>query len=213
MRLRHKPWAHEFLQEHPELVVTETEQVKKNWEKRFGNDQPIHLEVGTGKGKYLSDNSIKHPDINFIGMEMYESVLATGVQRALFKQPENLAFIHGDVRHLMEYFDPSSVETLYINFTDPWPKKRHEKRRLTHPDFLELYQQVLVPGGTIQMKTDNQGLFEYSLSSLSTFGFTLEKVRLHLHESEEAKENVMTEYEEKFYAKGEPIYFTEAVRP
>ncbi|SDH64834.1 tRNA (guanine-N(7)-)-methyltransferase [Alteribacillus persepolensis] len=211
MRLRHKPWAKDFIQKHSEYVLTSVPN-DTTWQDIFQNDQPLYVEVGTGKGKFLDNMSVKYPHINFVGIEKFESVLVTGVQRALDTQPDNLKFIHSDVNHLLDFFQEGEVDRLFINFTDPWPKKRHEKRRLTYKTFLELYQQVLRPDGEIHMKTDNQGLFEYSIESMSQFGMKLKNISLDLHRSN-IEENVMTEYEEKFSEKGERIYRLEATFP
>lgn len=206
MRLRYKPWASDYINENKKYVKLAEDAPAGRWRKEFGNDRPLHVEVGTGKGKFLNDMSLANPDISYVGVEVYDSVLVTGVQRAVEEEPDNLCFINGDVFFLEDMFAENEVDKLYINFTDPWPKKRHEKRRLTYSIFLELYKKVLKPDGIIQFKTDNQGLFEYSLESMSQFGMKLETVRLDLHHSEEAEGNIMTEYEAKFSEKGQPIY-------
>ncbi|MFB4163076.1 tRNA (guanosine(46)-N7)-methyltransferase TrmB [Alteribacillus sp. JSM 102045] len=209
MRLRHKPWAKEFIEEHPEYVISSPCQKNTSWKEIFNNNNPLYVEVGTGKGKFLDNMSVKYPDINFVGIEKFESVLVTGVQRVLETKPANLKFIHGDVNDLLEYFNVGEIDRLFINFTDPWPKKRHEKRRLTYKSFLSLYEQALRPHGEIHMKTDNQGLFEYSLESFSKYGMKLKNISLDLHNSN-YDDNVMTEYEEKFSKKGQRIFRLEA---
>ena len=208
MRLRHKPWAKEYLDSHPEYVLTAPP--SGHWKEVFQNDHPLYIEVGTGKGKFLDKMSKKYPEVNFIGIEKYESVLVTGVERLVENPSDNIRFILGDVADLLQYFQYREVDRLFINFTDPWPKKRHEKRRLTYQSFLTLYEKVLRPEGEIHMKTDNQGLFEYSLESMSQYGMKLKNISLDLHTSKLASENVMTEYEEKFAAKGQPIFRLEA---
>ncbi|WP_054636394.1 tRNA (guanosine(46)-N7)-methyltransferase TrmB [Thalassobacillus sp. C254] len=208
MRLRNKPWAMEYLQSHPEYVITNPEDIQ-SWKQHFGTDHPLHVEVGTGKGKFLKDMSEKYPNINFIGVEKYESVLVSGVEKAVESKPTNLAFIHADVNNLFDYFKENEIDQLYINFTDPWPKARHEKRRLTYKGFLSKYKKVLKNNGEIHFKTDNQGLFEYSIESMSSFGMILKNVSLDLHKSS-WDDNVMTEYEEKFSKKNYRIYRLEA---
>ncbi|MFB5663791.1 tRNA (guanosine(46)-N7)-methyltransferase TrmB [Alteribacillus sp. HJP-4] len=214
MRLRHKPWAKELLESHPEYIVPSPEEGKGCWNEIFSNNRPIHVEVGTGKGKFLTNMCEKYPDINFIGIEKYESVLVTGLQRILEKEvkPANLRFINGDAADFPAYFENNELDRIFINFTDPWPKKRHEKRRLTYKDFLDLYKAALKPGAELHMKTDNEGLFEYSLESMSEYGLKLKNISLNLHQSD-WEDNVMTEYEEKFYSRGERIFRVEAVYP
>ncbi|SDH72365.1 tRNA (guanosine(46)-N7)-methyltransferase TrmB [Alteribacillus bidgolensis] len=209
MRLRHKPWAKEYIANHPQYVISSPSKKDKSWKELFNSDNPLYVEVGTGKGKFLDNMSVKYPHINFVGIEKFESVLVTGVQRVLQTKPTNLKFINGDVNDLLEYFNSEEIDRLYINFTDPWPKKRHEKRRLTYKSFLSLYEQALHPHGEIHMKTDNQGLFEYSLESMSQYGMKLKNISLDLHNSDD-EENVMTEYEEKFSEKGQRIFRLEA---
>ncbi|WP_018921770.1 tRNA (guanosine(46)-N7)-methyltransferase TrmB [Salsuginibacillus kocurii] len=211
MRMRHKPWAAEYLQEHSEYVVQQPEDYKGKWS-TLSKGKPIYIEVGTGKGQFVTEMALKYPDVYFIGIEKFESVLVTAVQRAVDAEPDNLLFIHGDVGELDAMFASEEVQRVYNNFTDPWPKKRHEKRRLTYQSFLALYDHVLTPNGEIHVKTDNQGYFEYSLASLSHYGFILKNISLDLHASHHDTENVRTEYEEKFAEKGQPIYRVEAMK-
>ncbi|WP_088103867.1 tRNA (guanosine(46)-N7)-methyltransferase TrmB [Halalkalibacter urbisdiaboli] len=210
MRLRNKPWAKEEMSKYPHIVIPNPKECKGNWNKVFGNNQPIYVEVGTGKGQFLSGMGKLYPNINFIGIEKYDSVLVTALERIKETKQENVKFLNEDVENLLEFFADNEIERLFINFTDPWPKKRHEKRRLTSEGFLRLYEQVLKPGGDIHFKTDNQGLFEYSLHSFSKYGMILNNVSLDLHQSD-IEGNVMTEYEEKFSKKNMRIYRCEAV--
>lgn len=206
MRVRYKSWARETLQAHPELVVQDPDNLKGLWHQEFGNNHPIHLEVGTGKGQFIINNAKQHPDINFVSIEVNESVLVIALEKALEGEPiPNLRFIASDGREVSSFFNPGEISQLYLNFSDPWPKKRHIKRRLTSPGFLEQYKNVLIKDGEIHFKTDNQGLFEYTLHSMSTFGMSFENVWLDLHNSN-VEDNVMTEYEEKFTRKGQRIY-------
>lgn len=210
LRLRNKPWAKDTLKSEPSIVIYNPEQKRGKWKEVFGNENPIHIEVGTGKGKFLLGMGEKHPNINYIGIEKYDSVLLTAMERVRESNLANIKFLNDDVANLDAFFAEGEMERVYINFTDPWPKKRHEKRRLTFESFLKLYEKVLIPNGEIHFKTDNQGLFEYSLYSFSKYGMLLNEVSLDLHKSS-FEGNVMTEYEEKFSSKGMRIYRCEAV--
>jgi tRNA (guanine-N7-)-methyltransferase len=209
MRVRYKPWAAEKLSEHSGIVVAEPDQLKGKWNEFFGNDNPIHIEVGTGKGQFVTGMGKQNPEINYIGIELYESVLVTALDRILEENVSNVKLLNVDARDLKEFFDDGEVGRVYLNFSDPWPKARHEKRRLTYEHFLKLYEDILVENGEIHFKTDNQGLFEYSLKSFSWYGLRLNYLSLDLHNSG-MEGNIMTEYEEKFSAKGDRIYRVEA---
>lgn len=209
MRLRNKPRATEELLENPTIVIQKPESYQGKWHQLFGNDHPIHIEVGTGKGQFLTGMAKLHPNINYIGVEKYDSVIISAVERIKEAGISNFKLLNEDVIHLMDYFATGELDRVYINFTDPWPKNRHEKRRLTFEGFLKMYEQVMKPNGEIHFKTDNQGLFEYSLHSFSKYGMVLNNVSLDLHKSD-IEGNVMTEYEEKFSAKGMRIYRCEA---
>lgn len=205
MRQRYKPWADDFLQEHQNLIIPNPAEHKGKWQELFSRVQPIHLEIGTGKGQFLVGMAKQYPEINFIGMELAKSIVVTAGQKALDSELNNLLLIHADANQLRDYFAADEIATIYLNFSDPWPKNRHEKRRLTYAAFLEQYQQVLKPKGEVILKTDNRRLFEYSLYSFSAYDMRLEQVNLDLHAIED-EQNVMTEYEEKFSAQGQPIY-------
>jgi tRNA (guanine-N(7)-)-methyltransferase (EC 2.1.1.33) len=209
MRLRNKPWARDKLLAHPQWVIQNPEKWKGHWKDIFGNERDIHIEIGTGKGKFIVEMAKAHPEINFIGIERYTSVIVTALDRLLEAGVDNLRLLNVDARDLESYFAPGEICRIYLNFSDPWPKKRHEKRRLTYRSYLEIYQRLLKPEGGIHLKTDNQGFFEYSLVSMSRFGMVLEEVSLDLHRSDFAG-NIMTEYEEKFSQKGNRIYRLEA---
>lgn len=212
MRLRNKPWAKDALASHPEMVIQNPEQWKGRWQERFGNDNPIHIEIGSGKGQFVSGMAKNNPNINYIGIEIQESVLVVALEKALAADVPNLQLLHVNGGQVTDYFEKGEVNQIYLNFSDPWPKKRHAKRRLTHESFLVGYEQVLPPFGELHFKTDNRGLFEYSLASFSQFGLILKQVWLDLHKVD-FPENVMTEYEEKFSAKGHPIYRVEVIFP
>ncbi|WPK10559.1 tRNA (guanosine(46)-N7)-methyltransferase TrmB [Lysinibacillus louembei] len=206
MRLRNKPWAEEFINEHPDVILPNPEQCKGNWATVFGNDHPIHIEVGTGKGQFVLGMALQNPDINYIGIELYDSVIVSALERIVeANKPANLRLLKVNGAKLQEYFAKGDVSRVYLNFSDPWPKARHAKRRLTHEGFLSIYESVLMDQGEIHFKTDNRGLFEYSLVSMNAYGMALNYVSLDLH-ANMPKDNVMTEYEEKFSAKGQPIY-------
>ncbi|HEY4554242.1 MAG TPA: tRNA (guanosine(46)-N7)-methyltransferase TrmB [Bacillaceae bacterium] len=205
MRLRHKPWAKEKIESHPQYVVPEPEMHRGRWGELFENDQPLHIEVGTGKGRFITEMARINPDINYIGIELQESVIVSALDRLIEAALPNVKLLHTNGEDLRHFFAKGDVSRVYLNFSDPWPKKRHEKRRLTYRSFLALYEEVLVDGGEIHFKTDNRGLFEYSLMSFSQYGLLLKYVSLDLHKSD-FEGNIMTEYEEKFSAKGQPIY-------
>ena len=183
----------------------------KEWDKVFPQNQPIYLEVGMGKGRFLMDMAKLHPEINYIGIEMYDSVLLRAIQKreALAEEGENLSnlmFMRMDARLLPEVFEKGEVAKIYLNFSDPWPKARHASRRLTSREFLARYDQILTLEGTIEFKTDNRGLFDFSLEEVPEAGWKLEAHTFDLHHNEEMmKGNVMTEYEEKFSSMGNPI--------
>lgn len=206
MRVRFKPWAREKLQAHPEIIVQNPDDLKDKWHETFNNQNPIHLEVGAGKGQFIINTAKQNPDINFVSIELNESVLVIALEKVLEEENiTNLKFIASDGREVSSFFEQGEISQVYLNFSDPWPKKRHAKRRLTSPEFLTQYKSVIAQDGEIHFKTDNQVLFEYSLSSMSTYGMALDHVYLDLHNSE-VEDNVMTEYEEKFSSKGQRIY-------
>ncbi|MFD2213610.1 tRNA (guanosine(46)-N7)-methyltransferase TrmB [Metabacillus endolithicus] len=209
MRLRNKPWAGEFIAEHSDYAISNPENYKGKWHEVFGNQNPIHIEVGTGKGQFLAGMSQQNPNINYIGIELFDSVIVAAIQKAVDKQLSNFKLLNVNAKNLTEYFDQGEIDRVYLNFSDPWPKVRHAKRRLTYKSFLQMYENVLVKGGEIHFKTDNQGLFEYSLISFSEYGLRLKYISLDLHKSD-FEGNVMTEYEEKFSEKGQRIYRVEA---
>ncbi|MCM0582849.1 tRNA (guanosine(46)-N7)-methyltransferase TrmB [Weissella diestrammenae] len=213
MRLRNKKWASSWLDEHDELVITQDRAtgLQGNWQSIFSNEAPIQVEIGTGKGQFIIGMAKKYPEINFIGMEIQESAVAVAARKAFEDEHElpNLKFIFGDGAGVETYFSNGEISKIYLNFSDPWPKTRHETRRLTYRSFLSGYQTVLPSGGELAFKTDNRGLFEYSLYSFANFGvkFVAQGISLDLHADEEKmQDNVATEYEEKFSTAGFPIY-------
>ena len=198
-----------MLAAHPNFVISDPTLWKGKWNELFGNDHPIHIEIGMGKGQFITGMAKAHPEINYIGVEMQVSVVSIALDKLIEQPLPNLKLLHVDGSALTEYFADSEVDQIYLNFSDPWPKKRHEKRRLTYKTFLAVDEQILRPNGEIHFKTDNQGLFEYSLASFSQYGMILKQVWLDLHQSQ-FEGNIMTEYEEKFSSKGQRIYRVEA---
>lgn len=209
MRVRKRKGAEEHLANHPQYVILEPEAAKGKWHELFGNDNPIHIEVGSGKGAFITGMAQQNPDINYIGIDIQLSVLSYALDKVLASGAENVKLLRVDGSSLTNYFEDGEVDMMYLNFSDPWPKSRHEKRRLTYKTFLDTYKQILPENGEIHFKTDNRELFEYSLASFSQYGMVLNKVWLDLHASD-YEGNVMTEYERKFSEKGQVIYRVEA---
>ena len=210
MRLRNIPGAKDAIIESP-YVIQEPEAEKGCWGADFPRKQPLHIEVGMGKGRFLMDMARLHPEINYVGIEMYDSVLLRAIQKmeeleAAGQKLSNLVFMRMDARLLPEVFDKGEVAKIYLNFSDPWPKARHAKRRLTSREFLARYDQILEKDGVVEFKTDNRELFEFSLEEVPEAGWTLVEHTFDLHHDEKMMQgNVMTEYEEKFSSMGNPI--------
>ena len=209
MRVRNRRGATELLEAHPQYVILNPADAKGRWQEIFGNDHPIHVEVGSGKGAFVSGMAKANPEINYIGIDIQKSVLSYALDKVLATDVPNIKLLWVDGSDLTDYFEDGEIDRLYLNFSDPWPKKRHEKRRLTYESFLATYQQILPENGEIHFKTDNRGLFEYSLVSFSQYGMKLKGVWLDLHASD-FEDNVLTEYEQKFANKGQVIYRVEA---
>jgi tRNA (guanine-N7-)-methyltransferase len=209
VRLRNKPWAKDMIENHPHIVIPISHENRGNWSNVFQNDHPIHIEIGTGRGQFVCGMAAKHPKINFVGIEKYQSVVIDVIEKVVEENLPNLKLLNIDANTLLDIFEDNEVARIYLNFSDPWPKNRHEKRRLTFEGFLNKYEKILVPNGEVHFKTDNQGLFEYSLESFSRFGMEIKNISLDLHQSD-IEGNVMTEYEEKFSKKGQRIFRCEA---
>ncbi|HEX6922395.1 MAG TPA: tRNA (guanosine(46)-N7)-methyltransferase TrmB [Bacillales bacterium] len=209
MRLRHKPWAGEKLRNHPNIVIADPESYKENWTASFQQGAPLHVEIGTGKGQFVTGMAKQFPDTLFIGIELMESVIVSVLDKVLEEELSNVKLLNRNANDLQVYFAENEIDRIYLNFSDPWPKKRHEKRRLTYKRYLEMYEKVLKPGGEVHFKTDNAGLFEYSLESFCEYGMEVRNVSRDLH-NDGMKGNVMTEYEKKFSEKGNPIFRCEA---
>ena len=204
MRLRHIPGAEEEIAASP-FVIQEPDKNRGRWNEVFGNNNPIEIEVGMGKGKFIMELAAAHPEINYIGIERYSSVLLRGLQKRAEIDLPNIYFMRVDAKDLADIFEKGEVSRIYLNFSDPWPKDRHAKRRLTSVNFMEVYDKVLKPDGVVEFKTDNRGLFEFSLGSIQEAGWKIKYHTFDLHHSEYAEGNVMTEYEMKFSSKGNPI--------
>lgn len=204
MRLRHITGAEEFIAQSP-FVIHDPEQHKGSWNQVFGNTFPIHIEVGMGKGRFIMELAQTFPNINFIGIERYSSVLLRALQKRQELELSNICFLCVDAKSLDQIFAQDEISRIYLNFSDPWPKDRHAKRRLTSPEFMKVYERILCPEGQLEFKTDNQGLFAYSLESIPAAGWEICQHTFDLHHSSMAQGNIMTEYEEKFAAQGNPI--------
>ena len=205
MRLRNITGARDVIAE-SEYVVQEPTAYKGRWKELFENKGEIHIEVGMGKGRFLNEMARRNPHINYIGIEMYSSVLLRAIQKMEADPLPNLKFICEDARILPEVFEKGEVDHIYLNFSDPWPKDRHAKRRLPSRQFLARFDQILKADGRISFKTDNRDLFDFAVEELDPAGWKAEVITYDLHADEVLCEgNVMTEYEEKFSSKGNPI--------
>ena len=206
MRLRNVKGSRDVIAS-SQYVIQEPESVRGSWkESVFKNSNPIHLEIGMGKGQFLQTLASTNPDINYIGIEKYSSVLIRAIQKREENDFDNLYFLRFDATGLCDIFADGEIDRIYLNFSDPWPKDRHAKRRLTSPDFLALYDKVLCPYGFIQFKTDNRDLFDYSVEvANNSEKWHIDELTYDLQHSEFAENNVMTEYEAKFTALGHPI--------
>lgn len=206
MRLRRIKGADEAVEQNPYCVSSPAE-LKGKWHALFENNNPIHIEIGMGKGRFIMTLAETFSDVNYIGMERYTSVLFRALQKAEQNPMPNLRFLCQDAARLPEFFAPGEIDRIYLNFSDPWPKDRHAKRRLTSKTFLECYRQVLSPFGRIEFKTDNRSLFDFSLEEIRLAGWNIDAHTSDLHKDPVMnKGNIMTEYEEKFSSLGNPIF-------
>ena len=204
MRMRNKPWAMDFLSSNDDIVDVESGYAGRI-DEFFETKQPLHIEIGTGMGTFITELAKRNPDINYVGIELDKNVMIRVLEKVQELELANVRLVLLDANTIKEYFSEGEVDRIYLNFSDPWPKKRHEKRRLTFRSFLDQYRQIMKPDGELHFKTDNRGLFEYSLISLNRFGMDFHEVILDLHETE-PEDNIRTEYEEKISAKGNLIY-------
>ncbi|MGL4973581.1 MAG: tRNA (guanosine(46)-N7)-methyltransferase TrmB [Culicoidibacterales bacterium] len=208
MRLRNIPHAKETIENNPQYVIPEPKDHRGSWQQNFEKNQPLHIEVGMGRGRFLYEMAQANPTINYLGIEKMDSVIIIALERLMKNPLPNLRLIRVDAEQIDEMFARGEVERVYLNFSDPWPKKKHAKRRLTHENFLKQYE-TITDFGAIHFKTDNRSLFEYSLMSLANYGMKYDYMSLDLHNSD-FEGNIMTEYEARFSQKGHPIYRLEA---
>lgn len=211
MRLRHVKGIEEKLLEYGDLIITDPIPYKGKWNEYFNNSNPIYLEIGTGKGKFIIENAIKNPNINFIGCEINSSIIYKAAKQLKDSGLElkNLVFLNYDAIKLLDALNTHEISKLYLNFSDPWPKNRHEKRRLTSESFIEVYRDILIPHGEIEFKTDNRLLFEYSIMKFNEMNLQFEELSLDLHNKDNKIKEVIitTEYEEKFMGLNQVIYY------
>lgn len=206
MRLRNIPGADEAIADSPHCIQ-EPMAEKGRWHLIFGNENPIHIEIGMGKGQFIMKLAKDHPDINYIGIERYSSVLLRALQKMEVEPLPNIRFLCMDASMITEVFDKEEVAKIYLNFSDPWPKERHAKRRLTSRQFFERYDKILARNGVVEFKTDDDDLFAFSMEEVAEAGWTLDAHTFDLHHDPVLNEgNVMTEYEEKFSSLGHPIH-------
>lgn len=206
MRLRNITGSREMIAA-SDYVIHEPKGHKGNWKEVFGNNNPVRVEIGMGKGRFIMELARMNPDINYVGIEKYSSVLLRGIQKMETDPLPNLFFIRMDAEEIIEVFGHEEVDRIYLNFSDPWPKDRHAKRRLPSREFLHRYDEILKKDGTIEFKTDNHDLFRFALKELEPAGWRLDQVTEDLHHDEKMMQNnVMTEYEERFSSMGNPIY-------
>ena len=206
MRLRNVTGSREVIAA-SDLVVHEPQAYRGKWHEIFGNHNPIRLEIGMGKGRFIMDMARQNPDINYVGIEKYSSVLIRGIQKLEADPLPNLYFIRMEAEEITAVFAAGEVDRIYLNFSDPWPKDRHAKRRLPSREFLQRYDEILIPEGVIEFKTDNHDLFQFALEELEPAGWHLEQMTEDLHhDAQMMQDNIMTEYEERFSKKGNPIY-------
>ncbi len=205
MRMRKKKHGAERIDACSELRIVNPEDMKEGFERIFNNSNPVHMEIGCGKGNFACGMAKKHPNVNFVAVERVADVCCVALEKAKAdteRHSDNLRFLIGDAKVLSECVQPHSLDCIYLNFSDPWPKKGHAKRRLTHRSFLEIYKKLLKTDGLIRLKTDNVGLFDFSLEEFEAVGMSIIWQTRDLHSSEKAEENVMTEYEKNFSEKG-----------
>lgn len=210
MRLRKKPWIQDAMDEYADIAFKKPdESLRGRWRAVFGNENPIHVELGTGRGRFITEMAALYPAVNFIGLEAQIDVLYNAAVKAREHPADNLRLMVFDINYIETIFAEAEVNRFYINFCDPWPKNRHAKRRLTHRGFLAKYRSLLPPGGQLFFKTDNEKLFEFSLNEMAGAGLRLGNITFDLHSSGFAG-NVMTEYEQRFSSKGMRIFRCEA---
>lgn len=207
MRLRNIPGSRDAIAESKFVVQEEIMfEMPGKWAEVFGNDQPIHIEIGMGKGQFIHAMAKLHPEINYVGVEKYSSVLLRAIQKMDEEELPNLKFLRMEAEDIAKVFGEGEVDKIYLNFSDPWPKDRHAKRRLPSREFLKRYDFILKKGARLEFKTDNRDLFDFAVEELEPAGWQAEVITYDLHADAKLVEgNVMTEYEEKFSSMGNPI--------
>lgn len=207
MRQRKIKNIDEKLEDYRELTIADPEAMKGCWREVFGNDRPLYLEIGCGKGQFIVNYAKQYPDWNFIAIEGHQSVALRALEKASDMEEKNICFILEYIKDIRDYFAPGELDGIFLNFSDPWPKDRHAKRRLTYGKRLLQYRQVVRNGGNIQFKTDNEGLFDFTLEQIEQEGLEILEMSRDLHHSDLAAGNITTEYEDKFAAVGKNINY------
>ena len=210
MRMRKKPNREARLEKCSQLHILTPCEHKGKWAELFGNSNPVHLEIGCGKGGFISQLAAINPEINYIAMEKCTDVIIMAMEKVQAAGLKNVFFINGDAAELPDILEKAEVSRIYINFCDPWRKSHHKKRRLTHRNFLAIYKELLPSGGQVHFKTDNRQLFEFSLNEFADFNVKMQNICLDLHNSK-FEGNIMTEYEKNFSEKGFPIFRCELI--
>ncbi len=210
MRIRKRKHTDERIDACRSLMCDNPAENKGRWQEIFGNSNPVHLEIGCGKGDFIVELSRRNPDINYIAIEKEKDVIVIALEKAMAAGTNNVIYCNSYAENLGEFFAQGEIQRIYLNFSDPWKKSRHAKRRLTSEKFLQSYKEILANNGSIFFKTDNRPLFDFSLEQFPLCGFRLENITFDLHNSEFNKDNIMTEYERNFSAKGFPINRLEA---
>ncbi len=190
-------------------LVTNPTSLKNKWQTVFKNNHPIHLELGMGRGEFIINMAKTYPNINFIGLELYDSQMVKATETLKKEDLPNLKLINADAREIDKIFG-KEIDTIYLTFSEPWPKKQDEKKRFTHESYLRLYDKIFKKHKHIILKTDNKGLFAYSLETLSQYWYSFERVSLDLHHDENKIPNIMTDFEKQYFKEGRPIYYVDA---
>lgn len=210
MRVKKKKHGAERLEACGDIVIKDLKTRGSTAQELFGNDNPVRIEIGCGKGDFIVGTAVKEPNVNFLAVERVSDVLVLAAEKIKKSGLTNVRVCCIDAAELAEIFAEGSIDRIYLNFSDPWPKSRHEKRRLTYKTFLAIYKKILKENGAVYFKTDNRGLFDFSVEEFRSFGMCLEKLTFDLHNSEYVADNVMTEYEKRFSSMGVPINRVEA---
>ncbi len=206
MRLRNITGSEKIIETN-KYVIQKPKDMKSNWRNVFDKKGPLHIEIGMGKGQFITTMAKLYPNINYVGIEKYSSVLIRAIQKIEEDYIPNLRFLCIDATELTEIFEKGEVDKIYLNFSDPWPKDRHAKRRLPSKEFLSRYDQILKPNGILEFKTDNRGLFDFAVEQVSEANWKIDQITYDLHNDNDMNSgNIMTEYEQKFSSMGNPIH-------